>query len=803
MNSVFDAFVRSWPSAPWFVAGLLLCMTVYVRGWRVLRVQSPQNWGWGNLFAFAGGLFALFLAIASPIDPFAELLLQVHMLQHLLLMMVAPPLLWLGAPLFPLLRGLPRSLRRHCVSPCLQLRSLRNFMERLTRPWVALPIFVLTTWLWHLPPVYDAALRNPAWHHLQHLYFLLAGLLFWYPVVRPYPAAPRWSTWWLIPYLILADVQNTVLSALLTFSDRFLFPHYESVPRFAGITALGDQSAAGVLMWVPGSIAFLGPLLWIGTKLFFAADSPRKTTRRLSPAPTGIFSGIDRATGLSPQHRPVKRFDLLRVPVIGTFLRWRWGRRLAQGTLFLLAVLIVVDGLCGPQLGAMNLAGVLPWIHWRGILIFLLLVAGNFLCFACPLTLPLQLLGRWLPQGARFPQFVRNKWITVVLLILFLWAYEAFSLWDRPGVTALVIVALFTAAFAIDTLFRAGSFCKYVCPIGQFNFVQALVSPLSVSARNPAVCANCVTRECITGRDSQPGCDLQLFVPMKQGNLDCTFCLDCVKACPADNVAIVPLSPVTGLVSDGERTGIGRFSQRGDLAALMAVLCCGAFANAAGMVAPVVGVLKSVSRAWQLESLLLPVTLFNVLALLGMPLAAGLMCGWFSRHWGKLKIPPLTLARRFAVAFVPLGFAMWSAHYSFHFLTSWQSVVPVVQRFAADWGWIPLGEPLWRCACCQLPANWLICLEILALDLGLLASLYAVWRISSTLTAERRLIASIAIPWATLGTLLFAVGVWLVFQPMEMRGTLTSNLAVAGKARILNRLPQPAPSAGDHRLREF
>jgi cytochrome c oxidase assembly factor CtaG len=129
---------------------------------------------------------------------------------------------------------------------------------------VALPLFVATTWLWHAPAAYELALRSSGWHYLQHVCFLVTGLLFWYPVVRPYPSHPRWSTWLLLPYLILADVQNTGLSALLTFSSKVLYPYYLQVPRLGGLSALEDQAAAGVLMWVPGSLAYLLPLFGIG-----------------------------------------------------------------------------------------------------------------------------------------------------------------------------------------------------------------------------------------------------------------------------------------------------------------------------------------------------------------------------------------------------------------------------------------------------------------------------------------------------------------------------------------------------------
>src|SRR5262249_11335748 len=112
-----------------------------------------------------------------------------------------------------------------------------------------------------------------AWHEVQHACFLGAGLLLWYPVVRPYPSRPRWSAWLLVPYLILADVANTVLSALLTFSDQVLYPYYEQVPRLGGLSAREDQAAAGVLMWVPGSVVFLLPLFGIAVSLLYGPGS--------------------------------------------------------------------------------------------------------------------------------------------------------------------------------------------------------------------------------------------------------------------------------------------------------------------------------------------------------------------------------------------------------------------------------------------------------------------------------------------------------------------------------------------------
>src|SRR5262249_19862390 len=132
--------------------------------------------------------------------------------------------------------------------------------------------------------------------------------------------------------------------------------------------------------------------------------------------------------------------DILRLPLLGPFLRWRHARVAMQIPLAILAAALIVDGLRGPQVGAMNLAGVLPWIHWRGIVILGLLAVGNVFCMACPFTLPRSLARRWLTGVAPWPRWLRNKWLAVGLLGFFLWAYEAFSLWDSPWWTAWIAI---------------------------------------------------------------------------------------------------------------------------------------------------------------------------------------------------------------------------------------------------------------------------------------------------------------------------------------------------------------------------
>jgi cytochrome c oxidase assembly factor CtaG len=762
VSPTLHAVLRSWPIAPWLVVALLVSAGVYLRGWVVLHRRDPRRWHRGQIAAFCGSLAAIYLALASPIEPFASLLLQVHMVQHILFMMVAPPLVWLGEPLFPMLRGLPRSVRTYWIAPFLSWPPLRKIFARLTHPLTALAILIATTWIWHVPARYELALRSDGWHYVQHVCFLAAGLLFWYPVVRAFPGRPRWSRWLLLPCLLAADLSNTLLSALLTFADGLLYPYYAGVPRLGGFSALQDQAVAGVIMWVPGSLIFLFPLFVLGVRLLSRPKPAR--VRRSRPVSLATYPASDRLPVIAlPTTPPGSSFDLLRVPLVGRFLKWRHARLCLQIPLMLLAGLVIYDGLFGPQVGAMNLAGVLPWIHWRGLLILGLLVLGNVFCMGCPFLLPRTIARRWLPVRWNWPRRLRNKWIAVLLLVIFLWAYETLSLWDRPGWTAGLAIGYFAAAFLIDGMFHGASFCKYVCPIGQFNFVQSLVSPLEVKPRDQSVCASCRTQDCIRGRDGVPGCELQLFLPRKVGNMDCTACLDCVHACPHDNVALAVRPSGAELTDDRPRSGTGRLSRRPDIAALVLVLVFGAFANAAGMVAPVTGRLKLVAKSADVPNFL-PTTAFHLFALIILPLVTVGGAAALSRHWSGQNCSILNVASKYACALVPLGSGMWLAHYSFHFLTSWKTVLPVAQRFAGDHGVSVFGRATWSMSCCGPMPAWLLPLEILFLDLGLLLSLYTAWKIAPTLKALA--------PWALLMLFMFAAGIWILIQPMQMRGTL-------------------------------
>ncbi|MBW8876882.1 MAG: FesM [Acidobacteria bacterium] len=474
---------------------------------------------------------------------------------------------------------------------------------------------------------------------------------------------------------------------------------------------------------------------------------------------------------------PVRGLSPLAAPgVVERFLRWRHARTAMQVPLFAVAVAMVVHGFLGPQLAPRNLATLLTWVHYRGALVLVLLAAGNLFCMACPFMLPRTLARRFFKPTLRWPRRLRSKWLALGLFVLILYAYELFDLWSSPWWTAWLIVAYFATALVVDSVFKDASFCKWVCPLGQFNFVASTVSPLEVRVRDADACLTCTTHDCIKGtRDPvdpavvlQQGCELGLFLPKKTGNMDCTFCLDCVHACPHDNVVLATRVPASELWVDPRRSGVGLFSRRKDLAALAIVFAFGALVNAFGMVSPVYAVEEWLAhRLGTTHEAPVLGTLFLLLLVVEPVLLLGL-AAWLTRRGAGTREPLVPVTNRFAYAFIPLGFGIWLAHYTFHFVTGLWTFVPVTQEALAAIGVPWLGSPNWRLT--GLSPGLVHPLELGFLSLGLLGSLLVAHRIAERDYPLRA--ARAFAPWAGLFLLLAAAAIWLLYQPMEMRGTM-------------------------------
>src|SRR6204780_1044157 len=261
------AILQSWSNPVGLDLALCLTALVYARGWFRLRASFPNLISLWRLAAFFCGIIFVWIAIGSPLNAFDDALLTVHMLQHLLLMSVAPPLILLGAPQLPLLHGLPQSLARGVVSPILRrspVKRLGHFVANPAFCWLAATLALLG---WHIPSVFELALRWNWLHELEHASFLGAGLLFWWPVIQPWPSVAHWPRWSIPLYLFCATLPCDALSAFLAFCDRVVYPSYISAPRIFGLSPLEAQECAAALMWVAVTIILVIPAIVVTMRI--------------------------------------------------------------------------------------------------------------------------------------------------------------------------------------------------------------------------------------------------------------------------------------------------------------------------------------------------------------------------------------------------------------------------------------------------------------------------------------------------------------------------------------------------------
>ena len=217
-----------------------------------------RRWPAWRTASFLLGLAALLVALASPIDGYAGISFTVHMVQHMLLTVVAAPLLMLGAPIRPLLRGFPALVRASVVRPLARARVVRALVHALRHPLVAAALSVGGRYAWHVPGLYDTAVADARVHVLEHVWFFFSALLFWSVVIDPEPFRATLGYAARLPYLlVMGAAQNTVLGGVLSFTTRPLYTAYTSDSALFGFDRVTDQRVGGAIMWVLGDLVFL------------------------------------------------------------------------------------------------------------------------------------------------------------------------------------------------------------------------------------------------------------------------------------------------------------------------------------------------------------------------------------------------------------------------------------------------------------------------------------------------------------------------------------------------------------------
>lgn len=481
-------------------------------------------------------------------------------------------------------------------------------------------------------------------------------------------------------------------------------------------------------------------------------------------------------------YRPRSLIDVLDLPLVGRLLKWRWGRLVLQLPLVIIAVLLVIDGFTGPQSAARNLATVAPWVHYRGLVVLVLLLAGNLFCMGCPFTLPRTLAKRLSIRGRRFPRVLRNKWLAIAGLFFIFLIYEWLDLWASPLLTAWVIVAYFVASFVLEAVFTESAFCKYVCPLGTFNFVYSTTSPTQISIKSADVCRTCVGKECINGSyapepvirideiagghkevvhgpSGTPGCGTLLFAPQIKSNIDCVMCLDCVRACPHDNIGLMLRQPGRELLQPEA------WPKRWDFSLLIIILTAMGLTNAFGMVPPVFDLQIALAQALNTGSeLLILLLIFGVSSLL-LPVAVTLLAGTLSRLLTNTarRYSLRDTVAAFAPAFVPVGLGVWIAHYTFHLLIAFGTIIPVFQEFIGL-----TGE--WERFSGTADVGLIGLVQVVAILGGVLWSLYIAQKVSFRLYRRDAMLG--LIPWALFLIVIAILAVQIFSLPMEMRGSV-------------------------------
>jgi putative membrane protein len=254
------------PGTPWWqvwhfdahvVVPLGFMTFFYLLGLRRWTERSREH-PWWRTALYLSGMALLILSLQSPIDALGMHHFTFHMLQHEIMMMIAIPMILLGAPTTPTLRGLPPIARQHVIRPMMKSPLARGLYRLITHPVVAIGVFVFVLWAWHyVPGWYDAVLEGGAIHDLQHLTMAGAAALFWWNVIDPRPLRSRVPLPARILYIFAAGIPKMAIAAFITFADEVIYPTYLEVWPIVGLDPLEDQQLGGLIMWVPSKFLML------------------------------------------------------------------------------------------------------------------------------------------------------------------------------------------------------------------------------------------------------------------------------------------------------------------------------------------------------------------------------------------------------------------------------------------------------------------------------------------------------------------------------------------------------------------
>jgi putative membrane protein len=256
----------SWKFPVSLTLALLFAASLYLRGWIYLRSNFPNVFPTWRVVSYFLGLLLVSIALGSPLAAYDHSLLTAHMIKHLLLMTFAPPLILLGEPM-KVFWGVTPLLARITIGRVWHRLLVRRLAQIVTSLVLCWTLSALTLVVWHIPALFTLGIRSATWHTVEQVMFFGAGLLFWWPVIQPWPSTSTGPRWSMLLYLFLATLPCDVLSGFLVFSDRVAYPVYFSAPRLFGFSVLEDQQCAAALMWTCITLVYLVPAAIICSRL--------------------------------------------------------------------------------------------------------------------------------------------------------------------------------------------------------------------------------------------------------------------------------------------------------------------------------------------------------------------------------------------------------------------------------------------------------------------------------------------------------------------------------------------------------
>ncbi len=250
-------FLLSWAVDPPVLIGLILAGVGYWWAWRRVKLLGRRTLPLSYAVWYYSGLLSIALALLGPFDVYNENSLLMHMSQHLLLLQAAGPLIWLGRPVQVVLLAISPRRSGSVIKPVLRRRWVRSLLTFVSHPLVSFLIFNVTVIFWHVPSLYDAALSHQFIHDLEHLTFLGAALIYWWPMVEPVPRHHKMPMGFAIGSIFLTGLVAEALGALLSLDGALIYPFYAHAQMLWGLTPHADQEYAGLLMWVGGGMLYL------------------------------------------------------------------------------------------------------------------------------------------------------------------------------------------------------------------------------------------------------------------------------------------------------------------------------------------------------------------------------------------------------------------------------------------------------------------------------------------------------------------------------------------------------------------